>query len=351
MPRPRKPWFRKGRNAWFVEFGGKQIKLADGPKNAATQAIAEGEFHRLMVEVADNPPVDGGSPTVASICDEYLERNQYELAPSTLYENRLYLQKFCDSHGARLVRDCIPYHLVTWVQEHSSWESNWTRSYAIRVVKRAFNWAAEMGLIPENPFSSVKLPKCKSKRRPIRPDEFDSLLEAAGEDSRLGEILRFLRLTGCRPGELRNLRWRDVHLELEFPAIIIEEHKTSATQTESEPRVIPILPDLAALLTTIADRQEHEEHVFVSPRRTPWARNSIQQNIRRIRRRIGLSEDVVLYSIRHEVATSLVRSGNDLRTTADILGHKNLRTTELYVHSTEKLSVLMAAMARLPKSA
>jgi integrase len=351
MSRPKKPWFRKGRNAWYIELGGRQIKLADGPKNAVTEALAWEEFRRLMVEIADNPPVDGGNPTVASICDEYLERNQSVLASSTLYENRLYLQKFCDRHGPRLVRDCIPYHLVTWVQEHPSWESKWTQSYAIRVVKRAFNWAAEMGLISENPFASVKPPRGQSKRRPIKPEEYKQLLDAAGEDSRLGEILRFLRLTGCRPGELRQLRWQDVHMESEFPAIVIEKHKTSSTQSVPMPRIIPILPELGLLLTTIAERQEHEKYVFVTSRRLPWARSSIQQSIRRIRRRIGLSDDVVLYAIRHGVATSLVRNGNDLRTIADLLGHTNVRTTELYIHSTDQLAALTEAMSRLAKSA
>jgi hypothetical protein len=94
MPRPRKPWFRKGRNAWYVEFDGRQIKLADGPKNPDTRKIAEREFHLLMAEIEVNPPVNGGNPTVASVCDAYLVSNKRRLAPSTFYENRIYLQKF-----------------------------------------------------------------------------------------------------------------------------------------------------------------------------------------------------------------------------------------------------------------
>ena len=219
-------------------------------KTQITEALAWTEFHRLMVEIADNPPVDGGNPTVASICDEYLERNQSVLASSTLYENRLYLQKFCDRHGPRLVRDCIPYHLVTWVQEHPSWESSWTQSYAIRVVKRAFSWAAEMRLISENPFASVKLPRCQSKRRPIEPEEYQQLLDAAGADSRLGEILCFLRLTGCRPGELRQLRWQDIHMESEFPAIVIRETQDVFDAVHSD---APDHSDLAGTRTPLDD--------------------------------------------------------------------------------------------------
>lgn len=351
MPRRKKPWFRNGRNAWYIEINGKQHKLVDGPDDKDTRELAEREFHLLMVELADNPPVNGGNPTVASVCDAYLASNKRRLAPSTFYENRLYLQKFCDMHGSRLVCNCTPYDVEDWLLKHPEWESNWTQSFAIRVVKRTFNWATKMRLTPENPFADVELPYCESERRAITTEEFDALLDAAGRESRLGEILRFLWLTGCRPGELRNLRWQDIHLELECPAIIIKKHKTSSTQRVPKPRMIPVVPNLAGLLTTIAHRKEHGEYVFVTSRRKPWARSSIQQSVRRLRRKVGLAEDVVLYAIRHDFATSLVRNGNDMRTTADILGHKNVQTTEVYVHSTDQLPVLMAAMSRLSRSA
>jgi len=350
MPRPRKPWFREARNAWYVEIGGKQHRLADGPKNDVTEARAELEFHRLMAETMANPPADGGDPTVAALIDEYLEQNKKHLAPSTFYENRILLQKFCKKHGPRLVRNCIPYHLSKWVNDQETWTSNWTRSFAIRIVKRSFNWAVEQGLIEENPFLKVKPPKCKSRRRPIKLEEFTQLLTAAGRTSRLGETLLFLAYTGCRPCELRNLRWSDIHLDEPNPEIVIEEHKTSNTQDDPEPRVIPIVDELAILLASIADRCENSEFVFVTHRRTPWARSSLQQSVRRLRRKIGLSEDVILYGIRHFVGTQSVRNGNDVRTTADILGHTGTRTTDRYIHPSNDRAHLAAAMARATSS-
>jgi len=38
MSRPRKPWFRAGRNAWYVEIAGTQHKLVDGPNDRETPA-------------------------------------------------------------------------------------------------------------------------------------------------------------------------------------------------------------------------------------------------------------------------------------------------------------------------
>ena len=175
-------------------------------------------------------------------------------------------------------------------------------------------------------------------------------MKAAGETSRLGEILRFLSYTGCRPAELRNLRWTDIHLQGQTRAIVIPEHKTTRTQREPEPRVIPMVDELVSLLKDIRDRRESDEFVFVTRRKRPWARSSIQQSVRRLRRKIGLPEDVVLYGIRHRVGTESIRNGNDLRATADLLGQKNLRVTERYVHPTAGIEKLAEAMNRATKS-
>jgi len=350
MSRPPKPWYWKARRAWFTDLGGSRRKLVDGPKDAETKRLADLAFHRLMEECLTNPPVDGGNPTVASIVDEFLEYSIKRDAPSTFYERKLYLQDFCTDHGPRPVRSCKPFHLTKWVDSHPTWGSNWTKHYAMRCVMRPFNWAVKMKLIEGNPFVGVEWPTCKTGRRPITPEEFESLLKAAGRTSRLGEILRFLGCTGCRPSELRHLRWSDVDLDISPPAIVIVEHKTSRTRRDSEPRVIPMVDELVRLVGEIADRCEHEEFVFVTHRKRPWARSSIQQSVRRLRRTIGLSEDVVLYGIRHLVGTQSVRNGNDVRTTGDLLGHSNLRTTDRYVHPANDISHLAAAMARATKS-
>ncbi len=97
--RPPRPWYRKGRG-WYVEIAGQQIRLAKGEKTAETKAAAEKRFHELMLECAANPPVDGGSPTVASVIDAFLDYASKRDAESTFYERKLYLQKFADVPGA-----------------------------------------------------------------------------------------------------------------------------------------------------------------------------------------------------------------------------------------------------------
>ena len=60
MARPRKLWYRKARQAVYVEIDGKQHLLAKGPDNDETWERARLAYHRLMAEILANPPVDGG---------------------------------------------------------------------------------------------------------------------------------------------------------------------------------------------------------------------------------------------------------------------------------------------------
>jgi integrase len=160
--------------------------------------------------------------------------------------------------------------------------------------------------------------------------EYQQLIEATGQTSRLGEVLRFLALTGCRPCEIRDLRWA----EIDFAKRIIElrHHKTSRTQRTPRPRVIVLVPRAVKILKVIRGRKEHADFVFVSRLLRPWGRNSVEQQLRRLRRKMGLPEDVVLYGVRHRFVTESLKSGVDLKTTSDLVGHASTKMTEYYSH-------------------
>lgn len=339
--RPKKSWYRTGRG-WFVEINGRQVCLAKGPKEE-TRALAERNFHAQMVELADNPPVDGGNPTVASVIDAFLDFAIKRDAENTFYERKLYLQKFADVHGGRLVQDCRAYHLQKWVDDHPTWRSEATKSYAIRIVKRAFNWAVEQELITKNPFANVKH-RDGDARRPMTEQEYRTLLNMAGPETRLGEALRFIAGTGCRPCELRQLRWDQV--DFERCVITQLKHKTARTQKTVKPRIIVLAPEMVALLQQIQARHDHPNFVFVSRRKSPWRRCSLPQAIRRLRRAAGLADDVVLYGLRHHFGTSAIKNQIDLKTTAELMCHATTRVTERYVHLAGDLAHLRPAMER-----
>ncbi len=63
---------------------------------------------------------------------------------------------------------------------------------------------------------------------------------------------------------------------------------------------------------------------------------SIQKAVENLRRRAGLSVYATPHTLRHSYATDLLEQGVDLRLIQEFLGHKNIVTTQIYTHVTNK---------------
>jgi len=108
-------------------------------------------------------------------------------------------------------------------------------------------------------------------------------------------------------------------------------------------RTIFISPHAAVWLRTyLASRKDVQKPLFINHRGkdidddhrlTP---RSIQKMISRCAMLAGITKKVTPHTLRHTYATDLLGHGADLRSVQELLGHKNVATTQIYTHVTNK---------------
>lgn len=353
MARSAKPWYNRERGCWMVWRNGRKVRLVDGKNDKTTAKLACEKLVDLQYEARHNP-MTGAEPTVASIIEVYLASASKRLAKSTQDAHFPYLQSFAELHGWRLVREASPAHMELWLSEHPRWASDWTKNFAVRQVQAAFNWAENNArLIAKNPFRGFTH-RPGAPRREMTADEFQAILRATKNGrrckkptpgARFRQVLIFLWRTGARPSEAARLQWSEIDWAKQV--IVLAQHKTARTRRVPGPRTIHFDGVVLRLLRWIERLEQPGTTVFQTHRGTPWTKNSLALRVQRARKVAGVPDDAKLYGVRHSFGTRSILNGNDIKTTAELLGHTSTRMAEHYVHLGRHQAHLAAAMRRV----
>jgi len=169
-----------------------------------------------------------------------------------------------------------------------------------------------------------KLPLAKSKQKlPIvlNRKEIQKLFEVT-TNIKHKMILMFLYYAGLRLDEVRNLKWQDIDFDRDIIHV-----KTAKGEKE---RVVFLHHKLKEIMKFHGiDKQGL---VFKSQMGKKYNKRTIQQIVKNASKKAGIKKKVTPHTLRHSFATHLLEAGADIRYIQQLLGHKSLRTTQIYTH-------------------
>jgi len=132
--------------------------------------------------------------------------------------------------------------------------------------------------------------------------------------------------SGLRVSEAINLKIKDIDLgELTI-------HLKSAKGNKDR---ITIFPEKIKnnIINLIANRQGND-YLFESERGGKLTERTAQKVFENALKKSGIKKDATFHSLRHSFATHLLENGVDVRYVQELLGHQNIRTTQLYTQVT-----------------
>ena len=166
----------------------------------------------------------------------------------------------------------------------------------------------------------------------LSPDEVQRLI-AGAKNLYHRTLLLTLYGAGLRRAEACQLRVRDI--DSQRMVLRVEQGKGGRD------REIPLSPTLLAALRQYYRWMRPKTYLFPGTRHgwradAPITTKVIWEAVRLAARKAGIDKRVTPHTLRHTYATDLLSHGADLRSVQELLGHKNVSTTQVYTHVTNK---------------
>ena len=347
---------RSGAKAWIVqtriEGKSRRIVIARYGEMDLAQARRRARDILASVRAGDNPADDirkeKTAPAVSVLADEYLRRCDPYWKPSGRKTIRIYLKaRILPTFGRMPVDRVGPEDVAAWFDAVSR-EKPGAANRAFEILRSMMFRAEEYGFREPgtNPCLGIRKNPRRDIARFLDTDELARLGRAldAREDKWPEAVaaIRLLALTGCRRGEVLNLRWCDIGDN----AIALPDSKTG-------PRSVPLGEAARAVIEALPGPRDPDAFLFPANagRSTPhniatcWQKVCDDANLGKVR----------LHDLRHTAASHAVMSGENLPLVGKLLGHRRHETTAGYAHladghlveAAEKVGSLIAGAMKL----
>lgn len=209
----------------------------------------------------------------------------------------------------------------------------------VAAMKSFFHFLRSEGVISADPAEDVDSPKVgKSLPNVLSEEEVERLLQ---EPARLGTpearrdeaMLELLYATGMRVSELVSLNLGDLRLQEGYVRCIGKGNRERMINLHA--RAVRTLRSYLRDTRHVLGRARDSQALFLNHRGERLTRQGFWLILKGYGRRAKIATPVAPHTLRHSVATHLLRGGMPLRQVQELLGHASIATTEVYTHLTQ----------------
>ena len=270
--------------------------------------------HYLKIErgLADNT-VKGYERDIRKLID-FLEKQYITKNPITITEDdiRLFIHDIALHHNAK------------------------TQARIISGMRSFFNYLIFEGYRTSNPMELIEAPKTpRNLPDTLSVEEIDTLIATVDLSKPEGERNRALleTLYGCglRVSELISLRISDIYFEEGFLKVTGKGNKQRLVPLgDITQKYISIY--LKQLRPHVPVQKGFEDILFLNRNGKMLSRAMIFKIVKELAQKAGIRKKISPHTFRHSFASHLLENGADLRAIQQMLGHKSITTTEIYMH-------------------
>lgn len=309
-----KPWRVRG-----VDENGRRVQ-----QSFATRALAD-EFDRktedAKARLGAGLSIRQESITFGRLAELFIENQPAKQSDKWF---RGMLKKSTDEFGHVAVRALKSDDYGRWL--HSLAVAAKTKTHYLTAARQVTKAGLEWGYLDRDPLrpGAVRGPGTK-RRRPIRP--FESWAEVEAVCAAIGgtaHIVKFVCLTGLRPGEWLALTWADYDAEsglLHVPG----------TKTENAERTIPLCTSAREQIDWLPRALKSSQTIF------PLDYHEWRKNVWPDALAAACLAKRVPYEMRHTFATLSLEAGLPIESVSELMGHGDIRVTlEFYAKFTRR---------------
>lgn len=174
----------------------------------------------------------------------------------------------------------------------------------------------------------------ESRREYLTVEELNTLAATPCERNVLKRAALFSALTGLRHCDIQKLRWKEISLDSSQPRLHFTQKKTKGVE---------YMPISGQALLLCGESRQPEQFVFEDLPDPSWISRPLKQWIEAA----GIKKNITFHCFRHTYATLQLSSGTDIYTVSKMLGHTNVKTTQIYAKVVDEKKNIAAQAIKL----